>query len=94
MKLKKSKLPKNPSPKKPKKQAVEVVEPVKKVKVLSPVAKAKKEFYVNPKEFTDELQKYYETDIITDNLALMIRNIAYGLAHASNFIHQVLISLH
>ena len=87
MKLKKSKLPKNPSPKKPKKQAVEVVEPVKKVKVLSPVAKAKKEFYVNPKEFTDELQKYYETDIITDNLALMIRNIAYGLAHASNFIN-------
>ena len=68
MKLKKSKMPKNPSPKKPKKQAVEVVEPVKKVKVLSPVAKAKKEFYVNPKEFTDELQKYYETDIITDNL--------------------------
>lgn len=87
MKLKKSKLPKNPSPKKPKKQAVEAVEPVKKVKVLSPVAKAKKEFYVNPKEFTDELQKYYETDIITDNLALMIRNIAYGLAHASNFIN-------
>jgi len=87
MKLKKSKLPKNPSPKRPKKQAVEVVEPVKKVKVLSPVAKAKKEFYVNPKEFTDELQKYYETDIITDNLALMIRNIAYGLAHASNFIN-------
>ena len=87
MKLKKSKLPKNPSPKKPKKQAVEAVESVKKVKVLSPVAKAKKEFYVNPKEFTDELQKYYETDIITDNLALMIRNIAYGLAHASNFIN-------
>lgn len=87
MKLKKLKLPKNPSPKRPKKQAIETVETVKKVKVLSPAAKAKKEFYVNPKEFTEELQKYYETDIITDNLALMIRNIAYGLAHASNFIN-------
>lgn len=84
MKLKKLKLQAKPSPKRVKKEKV-VVE--KKPKPLSAVAKAKKQFYVNPKEFTDELQNYYRTDIITDNLALMIRNIAYGLAHAPNFIN-------
>lgn len=46
-----------------------------------------KAYYVDPAEFTAELKKYYETDVITDNLALMIKNIAYGLAHASNFIN-------
>lgn len=56
-------------------------------KPLSPVARAKKEYYVNPKEFSDELRIYYENGIISDKLALMIRNIAYGLAHASNFIN-------
>jgi hypothetical protein len=76
MPLKKLKLPKKPSLKKP-----------KIAKALSPAAKAKKQYYVNPKEFTDELQRYYDTDIMTDELALMIRNIAYGLAHASNFIN-------
>jgi hypothetical protein len=49
--------------------------------------KQKKEYYVNPKEFTEELQQYYECNIITDNLAMMIKNIAYGLAHAPNFIN-------
>lgn len=87
MKLKKLKLQKKPSQKKSEK--VKKTEPVtkKKAKKLSPVAAAKKQYYVNPKEFTDELQCYYETNIITDNLALMIRNIAYGLAHAPNFIN-------
>ena len=85
MKLKKSKLPKKLSQKKAKAET-EKKEP-KKVKELSASTLAKREFYVNPKEFTEELQRYYETDIITDKLAMMIRNIAYGLAHASNFIN-------
>lgn len=51
------------------------------------IPKQKKEYYVSPKEFTEELQQYYKTDIITDKLALMIKNIAYGLAHAPNFIN-------
>jgi hypothetical protein len=54
---------------------------------IPPKDKTKKEYYVNPAEFTEELRKYYETDVITDNLAMMIKNIAYGLAHASNFIN-------
>lgn len=49
--------------------------------------KPKKEYYVNSKDFNDELRKYYESEVITDNLALMIKNIAYGLAHAPNFIN-------
>jgi hypothetical protein len=78
MKLKKSKLPKKPS------QSVASPKPKK---PLSESAKAKKIYYVNPKEFTEELRTYYETNVISDNLAIMIRNIAYGLAHASNFIN-------
>ena len=69
------------------KKSKSVIKPSPKPKVLSPVAKAKKVYYVNPAEFTAELRKYYETDVITDELALMIKNIAYGLAHASNFIN-------
>lgn len=83
MGLKKSKLPKKQLPKPEIKNKVEV----KKVKKLSASAQAKKIYYVNPKEFTDELKLYYETNIITDKLALMIKNIAYGLAHAPNFIN-------
>jgi len=51
------------------------------------VPKQKKEYYVSPKEFTEELHQYYNTNVITDKLALMIKNIAYGLAHAPNFIN-------
>ena len=84
MKLKKLKSPKKLSAKEPEAPA-EV--PVKKVKKESKSSLLKKEFYVSPKEFTDELQTYYKTDIMSDKLALMIRNIAYGLAHAPNFIN-------
>lgn len=81
MKLKKSKLPKKQSP------SPAVPKPAKVKKPLSESAKAKKIYYVNPKEFTEELRRYYETNVISDELAIMIRNIAYGLAHASNFIN-------
>jgi len=64
-----------------------VPKPAKVKKPLSESAKAKKIYYVNPKEFTEELRRYYETNVISDELAIMIRNIAYGLAHASNFIN-------
>ena len=84
MKLKKLKSPKKQLPKE---TEVVVVKAVKPKKPLSEVAKAKKIYYVNPKEFTEELRKYYDTNVMSDNLAIMIRNIAYGLAHASNFIN-------
>ena len=83
MTLKKSKSATKPSLK----LKVQKVKEPKAPKVLSPSAKAKKVYYVSPADFTAELKKYYETDIITNELALMIKNIAYGLAHASNFIN-------
>jgi hypothetical protein len=46
-----------------------------------------KEYYVNPVEFLDEIKEFYQSDFITDKLAIMIKNIAYGLAHAPNFIN-------
>ena len=85
MKLKKLKLEKKLSPKKPEIEKTD--KPLKPRKPGKSPSALKKQFYVSPKEFTDELQTYYSTDIITDKLALMIRNIAYGLAHAPNFIN-------
>jgi len=62
--------------------------PVKEIsETKKAVVKAKKEYYVNPKDFTEELENYYKSGVISDNLALMIKNIAYGLAHAPNFIN-------
>jgi hypothetical protein len=84
MPLKKLKLPKKTLPKA---APIEKAAAPKKEKKLSASAQAKKIYYVNPKEFTDELKMYYETNVITDKLALMIKNIAYGLAHAPNFIN-------
>lgn len=49
--------------------------------------KKSKEFYVNEKEFTEELRKYYETDVISPVLADMIRKMINGLAHRPNFIN-------
>ena len=71
----------------PKKQLPKADAPPKVKKPLSESAKAKKVYYVSPADFTAELRKYYETNVITDELAMMIKNIAYGLAHASNFIN-------
>ena len=91
MTLKKSKLPKKQLPKQPEVPSTVKITKIAKAdkpkKPLSESAKAKKIYYVSPAEFTAELRKYYETNIMSDNLALMIRNIAYGLAHASNFIN-------
>ena len=84
MKLKKLKSPKKQLPKETEVVVTKIAKPKK---PLSESAKAKKIYYVNPKEFTEELRKYYDTNIMSDNLAIMIRNIAYGLAHASNFIN-------
>ena len=83
MTLKKSKSATKPSPK-PK-------EP-KAPKVLSASAKAKKVYYVSPADFTAELKKYYETDVITNELALMIKNIAdtHGLNYVILVPHNII----
>jgi hypothetical protein len=45
----------------------------------------KEKFYVDPKKFDDEIVKYYDNDIISDELAEMVSKIANKLSYSSNF---------
>ena len=45
------------------------------------------EYYIEPKVFKGSLKKYYDSDILTDDLAENIKKIAYGLSYNSNFIN-------
>tara|TARA_B110000467_G_C17905357_1_gene257049 strand:+ start:78 stop:509 length:432 start_codon:yes stop_codon:yes gene_type:complete len=47
----------------------------------------KEEYYIKPKEFKASLQKYYDSDILTDDLAENIKKIAYGLSYNGSFIN-------
>tara|TARA_R110002167_G_scaffold43249_3_gene130824 strand:- start:214 stop:696 length:483 start_codon:yes stop_codon:yes gene_type:complete len=43
--------------------------------------------YVNQKEFMEALRKYYDSDIISNELATYVKKIAEGLSFAPNFIN-------
>jgi hypothetical protein len=47
----------------------------------------KKKFYVDPKEFDTEIMNYYDTGIMSNNLAEMVSKISHKLSFASNFIN-------
>jgi len=47
----------------------------------------KKKFYVDPKEFDTEIMNYYDTGIMSNNLAEMVSKISHKLSYASNFIN-------
>ena len=47
----------------------------------------KQQFYVEPKEFDESITKYYNTNVISDELATMINKIAHKLSYAPNFIN-------
>lgn len=47
----------------------------------------KKEYYIKPAEFKASLSAYYDTDILTDDLAENIKKIAYGLSYNGSFIN-------
>ena len=49
--------------------------------------KEKKPYYIEPKVFKESLQKYYDSDILTDDLAENIKKIAYGLSYNASFIN-------
>jgi hypothetical protein len=49
--------------------------------------KEKKEHYVNSDDFKRELQKYYDTDVMTEILGVYIKKIATGLSFLPNFIN-------
>lgn len=61
-------------------------EPTPKPKINKKPPTSKEKFYVNPQEFDDEIVKYYETGVMSDNLALMVSKIANKLSFAPNFI--------
>lgn len=48
---------------------------------------SKENYYVDPVEFKESLRIYYESDILTDDLAENIKKIAYGLSYNSSFIN-------
>jgi hypothetical protein len=47
----------------------------------------KQKFYVDPKEFDSEIMSYYDSGIISNNLADMISKISHKLSYANNFIN-------
>jgi len=51
------------------------------------MAKKEKEHYVNRAEFEEELKRYYDTDIMTDDLCIKIEKIAKGLSYSPSFIN-------
>jgi hypothetical protein len=61
----------------------EVKEPVKRN-----VKKSDKEkFYVDPKEFDQEIMLYYDTNVLNNKLAEMVSKISNKLSYANNFIN-------
>jgi len=59
----------------------------KKKRAKSKKGKEKKPYYIEPKEFRESLQRYYDTDNLTDDLAENIKKIAYGLSYNASFIN-------
>ena len=49
--------------------------------------KEKKPYYIEPSVFKASLRKYYDSDILTDDLAENIKKIAYGLSYNASFIN-------
>ena len=47
----------------------------------------KKTYYVNPKQFLQMLNDYYESDDLIDELAESVYKIAVGLSYSPNFIN-------
>lgn len=48
---------------------------------------SKENYYVDPEEFKTSLRAYYDSDIMTDDLAETIKKIAYGLSYNGSFIN-------
>ena len=47
----------------------------------------KTKFYVDPKEFDTQIMKYYESGVLSNELAEMVSKIAHKLSYAPNFIN-------
>jgi hypothetical protein len=60
-----------------------VDKPIEKIKKTS----LKEKFYVEPKKFDEEIMSYYDTGIMSNELAEMVSKISHKLSYASNFIN-------
>lgn len=48
---------------------------------------SKENYYIEPVVFKASLKKYYDSDVMTDDLAENIKKIVYGLSYNSSFIN-------
>lgn len=60
---------------------------LEKKELIKDVTVLKEGLYVNPQEFDKEIMNYYQSDHISDELAMMISKIANKLSFAPNFIN-------
>ena len=60
-----------------------VDKPIEKIKKTT----LKEKFYVEPKKFDEEIMTYYDTGIMSNELAEMVSKISNKLSYASNFIN-------
>lgn len=61
--------------------------PISEIKKRGKKPVDKEKFYVDPKEFDEQIVVYYETGIMSDELALMVSKISHKLSYAPNFIN-------
>lgn len=47
----------------------------------------REKFYVEPKKFDEEIMNYYDSGVMTNELAEMVSKISHKLSYASNFIN-------
>lgn len=67
----------------------EEVEAEEEKKTIKPVKEKidKTKYYVDPKEFDDEIVKFYKSSVMSNNLAEMVSKISNKLSFAPNFIN-------
>ena len=66
----------------------EELEEVESKKIEKPKGKIDKtKFYVDPKDFDTKIMEYYESGVLSNELAEMVSKIAHKLSYANNFIN-------
>jgi hypothetical protein len=64
-----------------------ITEEIEAPKKKEKAAVDKTKFYVDPKEFDQEIMNYYDSGKMSDNLANMVSKISHKLSYAPNFIN-------
>lgn len=56
-------------------------------KIKTPDKEAKENYYISPKVFSQQIEEYYKSDNMTNELAVNLMKIAEGLSYKFNFIN-------